>query len=178
MKMRPDRTHKPLAVVDQTDQVIGRATREQAESRAVFLRRVEILVMTSDGQMLLRRRSLKLNDDPGLFDSPASDALQVGESYIEAARRVLSRSLGITPKRLVEIAQLDGRLIKQRFFGRLFVTVDDGPYSIIERETETIEIIPPDDVLWLAGRLPYLLTRRMGMVLEAYQDAPPDFGQL
>ena len=83
-------------VVDEGDQVIGRATRTEVhQNPALIHRAVHILVFRPDGRLLLQRRSRDKDIDPGLWDTSVGGHVDAGEDYLTAARRELVEELGL-----------------------------------------------------------------------------------
>jgi isopentenyl-diphosphate delta-isomerase type 1 len=82
-------------VVDNRDEVIGRATRREVHATGLWHRAVHILVFNSTGHVFLQKRSLLKDLSPGLWDSSCSGHLEAGESYDAAALRELNEEIGI-----------------------------------------------------------------------------------
>jgi isopentenyldiphosphate isomerase len=95
-------------VVNERDEVIGRASRAEVHKRGLMHRAVHVLVYNSRGQVFLQQRSLSKDRQPGLWDSSASGHLDSGEEYdpcaVRELREEISLKLGAPPQRLFKLA--------------------------------------------------------------------------
>jgi len=125
-------------VVNENDEVIGRAKRSECHKKNLIHRAVIIFVFNNEGRLLLQKRSKFKDLYKGYWGGSASGHLGLGESYSEAAKRELKEELGI------EI------LLKQSFFVkirqkidsediRLFIGESNGPFSFNKKEIEKID---------------------------------------
>lgn len=81
--------------VDCQDRVLGVVTRRQA-IREGWLHRIASTVCRDErGRILVHRRSEQLSRFPGLYEVMVGGAVDVGESYEQAAARELAEELGI-----------------------------------------------------------------------------------
>jgi isopentenyl-diphosphate delta-isomerase type 1 len=86
-------------VVNERDEVVGRATRREVHARGLLHRAVHVLVFDAAGRVFLQKRSMKKDLCPGLWDSSCSGHLDAGEDYDAAAVRELKEEIGITVAR-------------------------------------------------------------------------------
>jgi isopentenyldiphosphate isomerase len=84
-------------VVNERDEVIGRAPREEVHGRGLRHRAVHVLVFNTRGQVFLQKRSQRKDREPGMWDSSASGHVDAGEEYDMAAVRELEEELGVRP---------------------------------------------------------------------------------
>lgn len=89
--------HELLYLVDEHDQVLGSCRRGDAHRQGLRHRAVHILVMDPAGRVLLQKRSLHKDINPGLWDTSAAGHVDFGESYRDCAVRELGEELGIIP---------------------------------------------------------------------------------
>lgn len=81
--------------VNGQDRVLGVVSRRQA-IREGWLHRVAVTVCRDErGRILVHRRSEQLSRFPGLYEVVVGGAVDVGESYEQAAARELAEELGI-----------------------------------------------------------------------------------
>jgi len=96
-------TDEFLDIVNNRDEVVGRATRREVHARKLLHRAVHILIFDSAGRVFLQKRSMAKDMAPGLWDSSCSGHVDSGESYDHAAVRELGEELGlklsVMPKR-------------------------------------------------------------------------------
>jgi isopentenyl-diphosphate delta-isomerase type 1 len=83
-------------IVDEYDQVIGQAPRSECHGNPSLVHRVaHVLVFDGNGRLLLQKRSMHKDIQPGRWDTSVGGHLDPGESYLEAACREMNEELGI-----------------------------------------------------------------------------------
>jgi len=82
-------------VVDETDRVIGQATRSEVHARKLRHRAVHVFLFNEAGELFIQKRSENKDTFPGRQDSSASGHLSGGETYDACAVRELAEELGI-----------------------------------------------------------------------------------
>ncbi len=82
-------------IVDITDQVIGRTTRERVHRKGLFHRAVHILLIRQADHWALQQRSGNKDLDPFLWTSSCSGHVDARESYLSAAVRECKEELGL-----------------------------------------------------------------------------------
>ncbi len=83
-------------VVDEDDEVIRKATREECHSnRTLIHRSVYIFVVNGKNEVFLQKRSMSKDLYPGYYTGSATGHVDYGEEYDEAAARELKEELGI-----------------------------------------------------------------------------------
>lgn len=134
-------------VVNERDEVVGRATRRQVHATGLWHRAVHVLVFDADGRVFLQKRSMLKDLSPGRWDSSCSGHLDSGEDYDEAAVRELQEEIGIrignTPERWFRLEACEQT-------GWEFVWVYrmryDGPITIDPAEILFGEWVAPAEV--------------------------------
>jgi 16S rRNA (adenine1518-N6/adenine1519-N6)-dimethyltransferase len=117
-----------VQVVDEDDQPVSAATKQEVWARGLVHRIVQIVAVAPDGGILLQRRSPQKDLQPNKWDFSASGHVDEGEDYLSAARRELCEEAGIDCSSLREIAyyrkdrQLDDKNIK-RFYRVYHVSI-------------------------------------------------------
>ncbi|MBO4252557.1 NUDIX domain-containing protein [Streptomyces griseorubiginosus] len=82
--------------VDEQDRVLGMVVSRQQAVREGWLHRVAVTVCRDEcGRILVHRRSEQLSRFPGHYEAVVGGAVDVGESYEQAAARELAEELGI-----------------------------------------------------------------------------------
>lgn len=83
-------------VVDENDNVIRKATREECHSGIGLIHRsVYIFLLNNKNEVFLQKRSMTKDLYPGYYTGSATGHVDYGEDYDEAARRELKEELGI-----------------------------------------------------------------------------------
>lgn len=84
-------------IINDADQVIGQATRDEVHGNPDLLHRVvHVLLFSPDGRLYLQRRSLNKDIQPDKWDTSVGGHVDAGESYATAAGRELHEELGIS----------------------------------------------------------------------------------
>lgn len=83
-------------VVDENDNVLGRATRKETHEKSLLHRSVHMLVFNSRGDLFLQKRVMTKDENPGLWDTSAAGHVNSGEDYFTGAQRELQEELSIT----------------------------------------------------------------------------------
>lgn len=134
-------------VVNERDEVIGRASRREVHATGLWHRAVHVLVFDSQGRVFLQKRSMLKDLSPGLWDSSCSGHLDAGEDYDTAAVRELAEEIGIqisaAPERWFRISACVET-------GWEFVWVyrldHDGPLTLEPKEIQYGEWVLPGEV--------------------------------
>ncbi|MBI5766778.1 MAG: NUDIX domain-containing protein [Verrucomicrobia bacterium] len=140
-------TEEWFDVVNERDEVVGRATRREVHARGLLHRAVHVLVFDRQGRVFLQKRSMKKDMSPGLWDSSCSGHLDAGEDYDAAAVRELQEEIGIAvaqpPTRWWRIEACEETAQEFCWVYRLGC---DGPLVLDADEIERGEWVAPADV--------------------------------
>lgn len=82
-------------LVDENDEVIGRAPRQEVRGRNLLHRKVAAIVRNNRGEIYVHRRTETKDVFPGMYDMFVAGIVISGESYQGAIRRELKEELGI-----------------------------------------------------------------------------------
>ncbi len=137
-----------LDVVDEKDEVIATASREECHEQKLRHRGVQVFILNSEDDLFLQKRSPKKDIFPGLFEGGITGHVISGEDYKQAAVRELKEELGI------EVSESD---LKEMFrFKILFENEHelitaylldyDGTVKIDHNEVESGEFISIDEI--------------------------------
>jgi isopentenyl-diphosphate delta-isomerase type 1 len=86
-----------LELVDDNGNVIGTAPRSECHKNPSLLHRVvHVFVFSTDGSLLLQKRSEAKDIQPGKWDTSVGGHVDPGETILQAAQRELSEELGIS----------------------------------------------------------------------------------
>lgn len=141
-------------VVNERDEVIGRAPRREVHARGLWHRAVHVLVFNARGDVFLQKRSMLKDTARGKWDSSSSGHLDAGETYDACARRELREEIGL------EAAQAPRRLFKMDAcaetgweFCWAYRCESEGPFVLNPDEIETGDWFAPADVTqWVAEK--------------------------
>src|SRR6187401_1192215 len=90
--------HEYFDVVNERDEPVSRALRQEVHARGLLHRAVHVLVFDQHGRVFLQKRSMLKDTSPGLWDSSCSGHLDAGEDYDAAAIRELGEEIGVRLK--------------------------------------------------------------------------------
>ncbi len=134
-----------LDVVDAQDYVINQRPRNEIHALSLMHRAVHILLFNDKKQLLLQKRSLKKDQNKGLWDSSAAGHVDPGESYAACADRELQEELGIstelTPVFKLSASPETGMEFVQVFFGQ-----HTGPFVPAVDEIDEVQWLTIDEV--------------------------------
>ena len=96
MSSDPDSAELLTWVTDDDSGVLGPVARGEAHGNPDRVHRAaHILVLNGDGHMLLQKRSVRKDTQPGKWDTSVGGHVGFGQSYEEAARREGAEELGV-----------------------------------------------------------------------------------
>ncbi|MGP8056264.1 MAG: NUDIX hydrolase [Nitrososphaerales archaeon] len=130
-------------LVDEEDAVVGTATLRDCLEKGLLHRAVDILVLRTNGKVLLQQRSKRDLWQPGLWTLSSTGHVRRGESYKEAAARELGEELGLrSPLRAITkllLPPFTSRGLTEREWVSLFISKTDRMATIDPMELESTE---------------------------------------
>ncbi len=85
-------------VVDEDDNVVSRATKNEVQRQGLRHRIVRVALEDFDGNILIQKRQQNIELYPDCWDNAASGHVDCGESYDDAAKRELYEEIGVMTK--------------------------------------------------------------------------------
>ena len=141
------RADEVFDLVDEHDQVVGRATRREVHARGLRHRAVHVLVFNAAGQVFLQKRSMAKDTAPGAWDSSSSGHLDSGEDYDTCAVRELQEEIGLVVARPPERwLRLEACPDTGNEFVWVYRTASEGPFALHPAEIERGEWFAPAEV--------------------------------
>lgn len=124
-------------VVNERDEVVGRAPRSEIHRLGLRHRAVHVLVFNGRGELFLQKRSLQKDCHPGTWDSSASGHLDSGESYDAGAVRELREELAMIPDQPLErLFEIGACPETGQEFVRVYRCQAEGPFQLNPDEIE------------------------------------------
>jgi isopentenyl-diphosphate delta-isomerase type 1 len=133
-------------IVDEDDNVIGKATRKECHTNPRLIHRgADIFIFNSKGQILLQKRSMKKDLYPGMWSFSATGHNDIGESYEDAAAREVMEELGIKLK-LEFFCNYKIRSEVESENCKLFTGIHDGPFHPNKEEVDEVKFFDIGEV--------------------------------
>jgi isopentenyldiphosphate isomerase len=147
-------TDEYLDVVNERDEVVGRAARSEIHARGLWHRAVHVLIHNSRGQLFLQKRSLRKDREPGLWSTSAAGHVDSGEDYDAAILRELKEELGWYPTAPLErVLRIEACRETDQEFVWVYRCAGEGPFALNRDEVETGDWFAPSHIrCWLAER--------------------------
>ena len=150
-------------VVNERDEVIGRAPRREVHARDLLHRAIHVLVFNAHGDVFLQKRSRTKDTAPGLWDSSTSGHVDAGEDYDACAVRELGEEIGLVvaacPQRLLRITACAATGWE---FVWVYQCLSEGPFTLHPEEIECGDWFAP-------GRVSRRLTERPEEFASSFQ---------
>jgi len=128
-----------LDIVTEDNQIIDKALRKECHGNPRLIHRAaHILVFNSGGQLLLQKRSMNKDIQPGKWDTSVGGHVAAGESYLNAASRELEEELGIKDIVLNHLYDYKMRNEIESENIRSYVCVYDGPIHFNRYEIDEV----------------------------------------
>jgi 8-oxo-dGTP pyrophosphatase MutT (NUDIX family) len=162
-----------LDIVDEDDNVVGTATSEEAHARLLLHRFVQVMVVGSDGRVLLQQRSRSKARGALLLDASVGGHVDSGEGYLEAALREGREEIGLDAP-LTFLGRLrDDAPPVENMLGMLYLARSDGPFVGWEAEAERLFWLRPEELLSATESMPFLFTGPMPQVARMLAEVLP-----
>jgi isopentenyldiphosphate isomerase len=140
-------TEEIFDIVNERDEVIGRAPRGEVHARGWMHRAVHVLVFNTHGEVFLQKRSHTKDKSPGLWDSSASGHVDSGETYDACTLRELAEELGFTPLRPPQpLFKLAACPETDQEHVWVYRCESEGPFHLNPEEIERGEWAHPADI--------------------------------
>jgi isopentenyl-diphosphate delta-isomerase len=141
-------------IVNERDEVIGRAPRSEVHARGLLHRAVHVLVFNAQGEMYLQKRSTTKDREPGRWGAACSGHVDSGEDYDTAAVREMGEELGWKPAApLQRILRIEACRETDQEFVWVYRCNGEGPFTLNVDEVETGGWFSfPQIEQWLAER--------------------------
>ncbi len=155
-------------IVDENDNVIGKASIDEAHTKHFLHRGAHVFIFNSKGHLLLHKRSKKWTF-PNMWDSSAGGHVAYGSSYEETAKRELKEELGIEAD-LTEVGKIvhSRKQDKCNGFVMLYAGKHDGPFDYNKNEIQEIKFFDIDYLIKLAKTKPENFTPAFILVFKLY----------
>jgi isopentenyldiphosphate isomerase len=141
-----NKRHPDKYAVDDNDTIVGIMPIEEIIEKGLNRRASRVFVFNESGSVLITKRSKNVMK-PLKFDPSMGGHVEVGESYLEAAKRELKEELGlgISDTELVEVTK---PYLGDGFISALYkVTIpDNAPIGFDHEEVDSVYWMTPNEV--------------------------------
>lgn len=146
MKKTTDNQQEMFIVVDKDDNILSHRTRYECHhDKTLIHRTVGAIIFDSQGRLLLQKRSLTKDTDPGKWGVSCGGHVNKGQSDDEAIARELVEELGVAiPVTFVKKFIVEDDIEIERAV--LYRGIYDGPFQINKEEIEMVEFFSPPDL--------------------------------
>jgi isopentenyldiphosphate isomerase len=147
-------TEEIFDVVNDRDEVVGRAPRREVHAKQLRHRAVHVLVFNARGELFLQKRSMLKDTAKGKWDSSSSGHVDSGEDYDACAVREVWEEIGLKltqpPERILRI---EACAETGQEFVWVYRSASEGPFTLHPEEIERGEWFTPEAITrWLAER--------------------------
>lgn len=141
-------------VVNERDEVIGQAPRQEVHARGLWHRAVHVLVFNARGEVFLQKRSQLKDTAKGKWDSSSSGHVDAGEDYDTCAVRELREEIGLHAARPPQrVFKIDACPETGWEFCWTYRYESEGPFTLNPEEIETGGWYAPAEVTrWVAEK--------------------------
>ncbi|MBN2429794.1 MAG: NUDIX domain-containing protein [Deltaproteobacteria bacterium] len=140
-------------IVDGDDRVIGQALRSECHGNPGLIHRVaHILVFNGSQQVLLQKRSMAKDIQPGRWDTSVGGHLMPGEGYLAAAVREAQEEVGLNDIDLefLYYSQIRNNIESENI--ATFRAFSEGPFEFNCSEIDELRFWEPHEVLNKIGQ--------------------------
>ncbi|MFH1506166.1 MAG: NUDIX domain-containing protein [archaeon] len=166
-----------LDIVNENDQIIGKASRDYIHKNILIHRGVIVWVVNSKDQLLVEKRATHRAYFPGYYDVSVGGQVEAGESYEAAAQRELKEEVGIKGK-LHFIASYDEFSDNHKEKRRVYVCCCEGPFKPEAREMKTVRFLSRDQIKRLMEKDEAKFTPDFRIAFELYLESEAKQGFL
>lgn len=139
-------TEELVDIVDDDDNVIATVTRSEMRAGRLQHRSVGIAVISTDGRLLIHRRSDAKDIWPGWWDIAAGGVVASGETYEDAVQRELAEELGLVDVELECIGRSQYADDELATLCRGYRVVHDGPFTFADGEVAEARWVTFDEL--------------------------------
>lgn len=143
-----------IQLVDACNRPCGSAPRAAMRIFHYWHRATYILVLNTQGELCVQRRTLTKEVFPGQLDLAAGGVVGAGEAVHLAARRELAEELGIRGVPLEHVLEFRHSQGGNHIFGSAYIVRFDGPLKLQAEEVDEVFWLVPEAALALDGVTP------------------------
>lgn len=135
-----------IDIVDENNEVIAKATRQQMRIQWLRHRATYIVVHDGMGKILVQQRTENKDFYPNDWDATAGGVVKSGESMLETARREAEEELGIAGIPFADHGMFYFEHQDCRVWGGLFSCISHGPFALQDNEIAAVRWMTPKEI--------------------------------
>lgn len=149
-----DPSEEFVDIVNEENEVIGKAKRGEAHQKGLIHRALSVLIIHSEGKLLLQQRSKFTKVHPLSWDLSTSEHLLSGEDYEQAGKRSVKEELGVEvyvkPVSKTSLQKREYQFKEKTIYENEIVMmlsgIHDGPFNIDPVEVNKVEFFEIEEV--------------------------------
>jgi isopentenyl-diphosphate delta-isomerase type 1 len=153
-----------VVVVDEEDKVLDYLPRKEVHDKKLLHRTISVLVFNNKGQVMLQKRSMKKDSNPGKWSFATGGHVGKDETYNQAAERELIEELNLTVK-----PKLFKKMIIHDPAHTTMTTIYEinfnGPFKFNPEETDEVRFFSKKDLIEITSQL----TEGVKIILKEYR---------
>ncbi len=163
-----------IQVVDENDNFIKGMSMHDAHNEGLLHRLSRVILEDENGKVLLQKRVINTSVYPGRWDTSAAGHVDVGETYLEAAKRELGEEIGIEGIELHEIGHYKISVVfnnrKLSHFTKVYRSVIKSDANLIleASEVSSVKWFSVDEIKELVKTSPELFTEGVDEIMNRY----------
>ena len=135
-------------IYNESGDKVGLASRSECHGNPQLIHRTaHVVVYHPDGRILLQKRSLNKDIQPGKWDTAVGGHVMPGEDYETAARREMGEELGLAatlPLRWLFDAKIRNQVESEDV--RVFACTSAGPFEFQQEEIDDVRFFTVDEL--------------------------------
>jgi isopentenyldiphosphate isomerase len=143
-------------LVDEGDEVIGRASRREVRAGNLLHREIASLLRNGGGEIFVHRRTETKDVFPGMHDMFVAGVVASGETYGQAVLRELAEELGIEAAEPAFLFKTRYRDEHNNWWTCVYQVAWDGPIRRQESEVAWGEFMPEADLIAKLDEWPFV----------------------
>ncbi|MEK7185759.1 MAG: NUDIX domain-containing protein [Patescibacteria group bacterium] len=148
-----DNQKELFIVVDKDDNVIEYRTRYDCHhDKSLFHRAIGVIIYNDENKIILQKRSMLKDLNPGKYTLSVSGHVTKGESYKEAAIREMQEEIGIQTS-IKYVTKFLCKMPEETEMEMVFTARHNGPFTIAEDEVEKAEFFKKEEIIKIQEKL-------------------------
>lgn len=154
-------------IVDEKNNIIGKASRKEChDDPSLIHRTVHVVVYHPDGRILLQKRNMDKDVQPGKWDTAVGGHVDLGEDFESAVKRELAEELGVDED--VEFKYLFDSKIRNEIESenvKVYSIIHPGPFNFQQEEIEEVRFWEICELRKAISDTPHIFTPNVIMEL-------------